>query len=126
MDWEMRVSDQIASGAIDIYIFREIHGGKVEYISSLGGSIGIEVTTVSKGARIEPCMKLEWNCRQLLQAISDGLFNFGIKPTQEPVLQNELTATKYHLEDIRDVLSIALGQKEGGKFGTERGDREGS
>ena len=125
MDWKLRVSDQAQVGAIEIFIFREIPNGRIEYVSNLSGKIGMEVTMIDKGAKIEPCITLEWGCHQLLQAISDGLFDFGIRPTQEPVLKNEMSATKYHLEDIREVLSIALGQKEGGSFGAERKDGNG-
>lgn len=124
MDWKVRVSDQISSGAVDVYIFREISEEQIEVVTKFS-DLGMEVTVIPKGQRMRAVMNLDWNCQKLLQAISDGLFNFGIRPTQEPVLKNEMTATKYHLEDVREILSIALGQKEGGRFGTERKDGDG-
>jgi hypothetical protein len=119
-EWQTRVVSSPASFAIDIFIFREVAGARVEYISSLGGVAGVEVTMVDKGTRMEPAIKLEGGSGQeILQAISDGLFAFGIKPTQEPVLKNELTATKYHLSDMRDMVCIVSGIKKGEDLGKD-------
>lgn len=124
MDWEMRISEQMEQGAIDIFLFRRIAEGKIEYVSNLSGKGGMEVTVVEEGTRIEPSMRLGWNNQKILQTMADGLFKFGIKPTQQPVLQNELTATKYHLEDIREMISIVAGTKKGDDFGKHRSGAE--
>ena len=102
--WQLRVVEQMQEGAIEIFIFREVAGGKIQYVSNLSGDAGMELTTMDRGARLKPCMVLEWGNQQFLQAISNGLFNFGIRPEQEPILKNELTATKYHLEDMRELI----------------------
>lgn len=122
--WQLRVSDQMQVGAIEIFIFREVAGGRIEYVSSLSGAGGMEVTMVERGTRLKPCIILDWHSQQMLQAISDGLFNFGIRPTQEPVLQNELTATKYHLSDVREMVAIVAGIKEGKHFGENKPDED--
>lgn len=73
---------------------------------------------------MEPAIKLDGHSSDMLQAVSDGLFNFGIKPTQQPVLQNELTATKYHLSDVREMVAIVSGIKEGKHFGENKPDED--
>ncbi len=123
--WQLRVVEQMQAGAIEIFIFRKVAEGKVQYISNLSGADGMEVTMVDQGAKMKPCMNLDWTNQQLLQSIADGLFNFGIKPAQQPVLQNELTATKYHLSDMRDIVSIVSGIKKGEDFGKDTKDRSG-
>ncbi len=126
-NWQVRISDQVSSGAVDVFIFRKVAEGKAQYVSNLSGKGGVEVKTVDEGTRMEPCIQLDWSSQQMLQAITDGLFNFGIKPTQQPVLQNELTATKYHLSDMRDMVCIVSGIKKGedlgkdSKYGENRG-----
>lgn len=118
--WQMRIADHPSSFAVDIFIFREAAEGQTQYVSNLSGKGGIEVTTVDRGARMEPTIKMDGHCVDMLQAMSDELYRFGIKPTQEPVLQNELTATKYHLEDVREMISIVAGVKKGDGFGQKR------
>jgi hypothetical protein len=108
MEWQVRVANHPSSFAVDIFIFREVAGARVEYISSLSGKAGVEITMVDKGARMEPAMKLDGYDSNLLQAISDGLFDFGIRPTQEPILKNEMTATKAHLQDMREIVAHTL------------------
>lgn len=118
--WQVRVVNHPSSFATDIFIFREAAGARVEYVSNLSGKGGVEVTMVDRGVRMEPAIKADGHCGHMLQAISDGLFDFGIKPTQQPVLQNELTATKYHLEDMREMISIVAGVQKGDDFGKNR------
>jgi hypothetical protein len=124
-NWQMRVVSHPSSFAVDIFIFRKVAGDRMEYVSSLSGKHGVEVTTADQGARVEPAIKLDGHCNDMLQAISDGLFSFGIKPTQQPVLQNELTATKYHLSDMRDMVCIVSGLKKGEDFGKDSQNRSG-
>jgi hypothetical protein len=122
--WQMRIADHPSSFAVDIFIFRETTEARVEYVSSLSGKNGVEVTTVDRGTRMEPAVKLNGHFGDMLQAMTDGLFAFGIKPTQQPVLQNELTATKYHLEDMREMISVVAGAKKGEDFGKHRSGAE--
>ncbi len=122
--WQLRIVEQMHAGAIEIFIFREVAGARIEYISNLSGIGGLEVTMADQGAVMKPCMILEWGNQQFLQAITDGLFNFGIKPTQQPVLQNELIATKYHLSDVREMVAIVAGIKEGKHFGENKPEED--
>lgn len=119
MDWQLRISDRMDTGVIDVFIFRKVADGRVEYITNLCGECGAEMKSAERGRRMEPCMKLDWQSQQMLQAMADGLHHFGIKATQEPVLKNELTATKYHLSDMRDMVCIVSGIKKGEDFGKD-------
>ncbi len=120
-NWQTRIVSSPASFAVDIFIFREVAGARIEYISSFGGDVGTEVTMIDKGERMNPAIKMDGYSGGMLQSIADALFNFGIKPALQPVLKNELTATKYHLEDMREVISIVAGIKKGDDFGKNRG-----
>ena len=42
--------------------------------------------------------------KPFLQAIANELHKLGIKAEKEPVLENEMTAVKYHLEDMRKLV----------------------
>ena len=53
----------------------------------------------------EPTMKLgHFMSKQFLQALCDEIARHGITPTGKPPLENELTAIKYHLEDMRSLV----------------------
>ncbi len=107
MSWQMRVANNPCSFAVDIFIFRTLADGKGQYVSNLSGEAGVEVTMVEQAQLMRPAMTID-GTDGMLQAISDGLFNFGIRPTQEPILKNELTATKAHLEDMREIVGHTL------------------
>jgi hypothetical protein len=54
---------------------------------------------------VQPLFKLPWELSQkFLQAMANKLNEIGIRPEGKPVLENELTATKYHLEDMRKLV----------------------
>ncbi len=42
----------------------------------------------------------------MLQSLADGLAEFGIYQNKVKPLENELSATKYHLEDLRKLLKL--------------------
>jgi hypothetical protein len=44
--------------------------------------------------------------KPFLQAFADVCYKEGIMPEKQPIIENELTATKYHLEDMRKLLKI--------------------
>ncbi len=117
--WQMRVANSPSSFAVDVYIFRNVAEGKREYISNLSGPAGMVATTIDEGGRMEPAMRIDRGSTEILQALADGLHDFGVKPRQEPILKNELTATKYHLSDMRDMVCIVAGVKKGQDFGKD-------
>lgn len=49
-------------------------------------------------------MYSELHSNQMLVALVDGLIDVGIKPTKKVINTNEMTAVKYHLEDLRKIV----------------------
>ena len=47
-----------------------------------------------------------YDVRSFLQAASDAAWEIGIKPKQLEDSRNELAATKYHLEDMRQLAGV--------------------
>jgi hypothetical protein len=107
--WQMRIIDEAHCDTTKIYIWRDC-GSRREFITNLSGEGGMEIKNFEIGAitrtdDIKPTMTVGWiGGRELLQAIADGLCENGIKAAKAPVVQNELDATKYHLEDMRKLL----------------------
>lgn len=66
---------------------------KMEFINYSPGEYISEPTFYLKGPVTKP----------FLQAIANELKEIGIKPEDEPILENELSAIKYHLEDMRQI-----------------------
>ena len=104
MDWQVKVVNQPHAAQMDVYIYREVKQNQMEMITNLSGPAGIEAKSVDRGSRMVPAMTLDWHDDELLQAIVDGLHDHGIRATQEPIIKNELTAIKYHLEDMRTLI----------------------
>jgi hypothetical protein len=99
--WRVHMINAMNTAFTEIYIYRETARGR-EIITDLSKMI---VTFFERGQStvdIEPTIKVDWGCGQeILQALADALYGHGIKPKDKPVLENELSATKYHLEDMR-------------------------
>ena len=50
----------------------------------------------------EPTFRLEGDkIKPFLQGMANELHRLGVKAEEAPVLENELSSTKYHLEDMR-------------------------
>ena len=74
----------------------------------------IQLVDIEPGYILEPCFianraEIE-DFNDPLQAFMDALWNFGYRPYNKENYANELTATKYHLEDMRSLVFKA-GQK---------------
>jgi hypothetical protein len=60
-------------------------------------------------AEIEPWLTIpRFHALPFLQAMADLCHKHGIRAQEEPILANELTAVKYHLEDMRKLLFAAV------------------
>jgi hypothetical protein len=108
--WKVHMINAMDTAFTEIYIYRETERGR-EIITDLSKMI---VTSFERGAstvNVEPTIKIDWGCGQeILQALADALYGHGIKPEGEPVLKNELSATKYHLEDMRKLMFETVGE----------------
>jgi len=107
--WQVHVVNAMHNAFTEIYIYKNYENRR-EIITNLST---MEVKSFDRGAStvdVEPTIKVDWACGQeVLQALVDGLYEHGIKAEKEPVLKDELTATKYHLEDMRKIMFEHVG-----------------
>lgn len=112
MKFEVFCKHEDFSNRLNFYIFGIDESGKRSFCTSIDrmefkdyrdGECIEEPTFCLKGAVTKP----------FLQAIANELKNIGVKAEGEPVLENELTAVKYHLEDMRRISFNQLGLGEG-------------
>ena len=92
---------------LNFYIFRDDPDGrsflctsidKMEFIEYKQGEHISEPTFCLRGPVTKP----------FLQAMADELKEIGVTAKGEPVIANELTAVKYHLEDMRRISFMKL------------------
>ena len=104
--YEVYVNFEDYHNRCEIYIRRICEGEHQEYITSMEGD-KIEFKTVGLSERIEPAMVFYSNmATDVLKAFANACWKNGFKPEQAPVLENELTATKFHLEDMRKLMTL--------------------
>lgn len=84
---------------LNFYIFQDRPDGSQDICTSLDK---MEFKKVTQGEEIEPSFTIRGPmAKPFLQAMANTLNEEGIRADGEPVLENELTAVKYHLEDMR-------------------------
>jgi len=104
MKYEVFAEYRDYARTLEFYIFRESADGRREFFENLspkpvlrvyehGTSLKAPTFTIS-GSMAKPFM----------QEMANTLKKLGIHAEGEPVLENELTATKYHLEDFRKLV----------------------
>jgi len=105
-DWEVHVDYQTHANKCDIYIFRNLTDGRELITEFKNGEIVLE--RLAFGAIVpNPTMSIRGQfIKPFLQAFADVCYKEGIMPEKQPIIENELTATKYHLEDMRKLLKI--------------------
>ena len=99
---------------LEVYVFENRPDGKRAIVEELGNPC---VTRLLKeGESIwEPTFSMHGPmAKAFLQAFANCLDKMGVKPEGKPVLENELTATKYHLEDMRNLVFKRLTYAEFG------------
>ena len=99
MKFEVYCQHEDYSKTLNIYIFMVNPNGGRSIVTSLDR---MEVAEYKEGDPIKPTFSL---CGKVtdpfLQAMANALKEIGIKPDGDPVLENEMAAVKYHLEDMR-------------------------
>ena len=73
-----------------------------------------EAERIQPGAMVDPSFTA-FTTRgdgNFIQAFVDAAYELGIRPSGEPVLKNELTATKAHLTDLRALLFTSTIKRE--------------
>jgi hypothetical protein len=64
---------------------------------------------VPEDALIDDSKSEHFESRLFLQAMADAAWDAGIRPTQMRAVTDEMTATKYHLEDMRRLVGVTGG-----------------
>src|ERR1700733_8141130 len=107
MTWRVHVASNIPMGMIGhtMYVGWEGFDGRLSIVTNLTLKTQEPMTPVSdKDFALKDGMMAECgDVRGLLQAMSDAAWEIGIKPKQIEDNSNELKATKYHLEDMRQL-----------------------
>lgn len=89
------------SGIANVYIVDESLDGQKRIVKS----VNLEFVSLESGVAVEPTFQLSpVFVKPFLQAFADICDKHGIRPEGKPVLENELTSVKYHLEDMRKLI----------------------
>ena len=106
MKFEVYCRYEDYSEHLNIYIFSISESGTRSFCTSIDK---MEFVEYNPAHSIEnPTIRLSgYIVKPFLQAMANELKEIGITAEGEPILANELTAVKYHLEDMR---KIAFGE----------------
>jgi hypothetical protein len=102
MSLEVRLNLSDAAGALEFYIVEIREGEKV----AIAKPVRLEMKELIGDERYsmqEPLMRIPLHGRYsgFLKSLATELQRLDIRPADESKLIGELTATKYHLEDMR-------------------------
>lgn len=87
---------------LNFYIFQDEIDGSRSICTSLDK---MEFTKLNKGESPNPSFTIHGPMtKPFLQAMANVLRDEGIKADGEPIIENELVAVKYHLEDMRSLV----------------------
>lgn len=111
---EVRFNRSVWNDALEIYLIERREDGRIAV--GLPAKLEFKMLTESDmGSIQEPTFKLNgfWG-KAFLQAFADALDKDGIKTDKDAKIEGTLTATRYHLEDLRSLLKLtdALSKKE--------------
>lgn len=112
MTWKAFIRSNIPMGMLGhtLYIGREAPGPLSDQFSIVTGFTMKTVEPHSAASDDDFALKDEFgnyaDVRGFLQAMSDAAWEIGIKPKQIEDNSNELKATKFHLEDMRQLAGV--------------------
>lgn len=87
---------------LNFYIFSIGENGTRRICTSLDK---MEFSEYKEGTLIDPTFSLTgYIVKPFLQEMANALKKIGIQAENEPVLENELSAVRYHLEDMRNLV----------------------
>ena len=111
MSFKTHYQYNIMTDQLDIYIF-EHRANDIRWLcTDLKRNNWIEI----KPFELLPEPTFSFDARMskpFMQSMTEMLYEQGYRPKKEPVLQNELTAVKDHLADIKTIAFNELGIKE--------------
>jgi hypothetical protein len=101
MSFKVYVEHSIVTEHLNIFIIEKKPDGR-KFIAK---PVNLTFETMPDHITVEPSIEIPGEySREFLQSFADAIEKTGIRPTGKPVLENELTATKYHLEDMRTLV----------------------
>ncbi|MDY6893878.1 MAG: hypothetical protein SVO01_00445 [Thermotogota bacterium] len=100
MEFKVYTNYEDFAQRLNFYVFKINQDGSRELCTSIDK---MEFQKWEPGATFEePTLSISgFVAKPFMKAMAETLKEIGIKPDGEPVLENELVATKYHLEDMR-------------------------
>lgn len=102
--WEVHINFTDYSRRCEIYIARWCEGEWCEYITKINGEQS-ELKRAELHETIKPSMVFySGMAEQIMQSFADACEKNGFRAKGSPILVNELTAIKYHLEDMRKLI----------------------
>lgn len=104
-EWKAQLIEQPGIYGAVLYLYRQTYKGEQEFLLKDGRTI----TVPSEGVRSDKDISFAVLQQDQLQSIAEAFSNFGIKTSNDHKIEGTLEATKYHLEDMRQ---IALGKQE--------------
>ena len=114
MAWKVYIEDQPAWHSSRIHMANVRDDGKVDIVQPLTLETfkqGVLITAADHGGLLgEDTSRAE--CEEFLRAIMDCAWEIGIRPNKFKDYTNELSATRYHLEDMR-LLAKVRDKKDG-------------
>lgn len=105
-EWKVVIKDHIHDLQVDLIVYRMIDNDHIEYLH-LGNS-GEFLCTKGKAFKpVKPFLTLSHLlAKELFKGLAEALDNSGIKTDSTHKLEGTLNATKYHLEDLRQMLKL--------------------
>ncbi len=116
-DWKVKVERPLDALVVRIWIYRDTMMSGVRtriFVTSLTGR---EYTSIQEGGKwmdVKPTIELEDRFADaILQPLVPALVKEGFAPDdyEKKDTTDELTATKYHLEDMREIMAHATKMK---------------
>lgn len=95
------------ASTLNVYIFSVSHDGARSICTDITNQ---KFEVVNEGGEVKPTFVLSrWCAVPFMQAMADTLHEHGFHPSGKPIHENELTAVKYHLEDMRKLVFTKSG-----------------
>lgn len=114
-DWKVRFEKPIWGDVLDLYLFRHVAEGEVEFMTqdSTGQHILSRVRTFETMDHLKPTLRIGGReAGEILKAFADAIHEHGISTDNDARISGLLEATKEHLADMRKlVFKKELGQE---------------
>lgn len=103
-DWKVKLERPVWGDIVDLYLFRRIAEGEVEFMSqdSKGQQILVRINTFEATEKVKPTLRIGGReSAEILKAFANAIQEHGIRTDQDAKISGLLEATKEHLSDMR-------------------------